>query len=64
MANIVLRIKRPLNRQGTDVVCASEHRSMRGMAKPQVEFGLPAPCWCLVRNGIQSVSLIRVRVFA
>ncbi|BCU47147.1 hypothetical protein CIAM_06680 [Citrobacter amalonaticus] len=64
MANIVLRIKWPLNRQGTDVACVREHRFVRGMAKPQVEYGLPAPCRCLVRKGFQSVSLLSVRVFA
>lgn len=64
MANLFFRVKRSLNCQGTHMACVGEYRFVRGMAKPQVEFGLPAPCRCLVRNGFQSVSLMSVRVFA
>lgn len=64
VTDLLFRVKRTLNRQWTMMTRRGEHRFVPGAGKMQIQFGLPAPCECLVRNRVQSVSLISMRVFA
>lgn len=64
MADVFFGVKWALNRQWTMMTRRGEHRFVPGAGKMQIQFGLPAPCECLVRNRVQSVSLISMRVFA
>ena len=64
MTDVLFRVKRALDRQWTMMTRRGQHRFVPGAGKVQIQFGLPAPCECLVRNRIQSVSLISMRVFA
>ena len=64
MADVFFGVKWALNRQWTMMTRRGEHRFVPGAGKMQSQFGLPAPCECLVRNRVQSVSPISMRVFA
>jgi len=64
VADVLFRVKRALNCQWTMMTRRGEHRFVPGAGKMQFQFGLPASCECLVRNRVQSVSPISMRVFA
>lgn len=64
VADVFFRVKRALNCQWTMMTRRGEHRFVPGAGKMQFQFGLPASCECLVRNRVQSVSPISMRVFA
>ena len=64
VTGLFFRVKRALNCQWTMMTRRGEHRFVPGAGKMQFQFGLPASCECLVRNRVQSVSPISMRVFA
>ena len=64
VADVLFRVKRALNCQWTLMTRRGEHRVVPSAGEMQIQFGLPAPWECLVRNRVQSVSLISMRVFA